>query len=296
MITRPWKALKAEIVFRRHQRALKALHLAKAEERFPVAVLVTEIADVESRIESEIAAEFAHVTARIGVQIEKAEARALRAELDLKLLQRNFKPEMQPVYDQLASIKSALDDAFGRKKQAYDALKSAKSSLNAWYSKSERSFFGNKGRQLPRRSIFGQNTNDRDFYKSKRDTASREIARRKREIDALKSERDELGLKLSLLKADRARAKSLRARGLSIKTVSAQLEDAGTLTIRLRNQADELAKRETKLRNQLKQQYRYIEKLAALEKEKRAKAEFITSFDSSFARRRRRMKYKKSLS
>jgi hypothetical protein len=95
------------------------------------------------------------------VEVRNAEAATKtvvqEAERVAGLFRRDYKSEIGPLYDELNAIKAALAVAYEEKAHAHARLSAAKSSLNAWYAKSERHFFfGNGGRQLPKRAIFGQ--------------------------------------------------------------------------------------------------------------------------------------------
>lgn len=216
---------KLEFALISHEREARRCHHIDADSRFDIAGLKSKIEGIEEAIEREVKAEFDHRVTKVSAKEGHASSALATAEINQRLLQRDFKTELAPIYDELERLKHELSGAYEEKSEAYKRLSSAQSSLERWYAKSDRYFFGNKGRELPKYAFFGQSLSDRDFYKRERDSAASDVSSAKGKIERLKARKTAVGVQIGSIKQDRARMHELRDRGLNRKIVA---ENVGT--------------------------------------------------------------------
>lgn len=217
--------IRLEVAFISHERKARRCHLIDADSRFDIAGLKSKIAGVEQAIEKEVKAKFDHMVSEVAAKEGHASSALASAESNQRLLHRDFKTELAPLYDELERLKYELSGAYEEKSEAYERLSSAKNSLESWYAKSDRTFFGSKGKELPKHSFFGQSLSDRDYYKRQRDAAASDAGDAKREIARLKGRKTEVGAQIGSIKQDRARMQELRDRGFNRKIAA---ENVGT--------------------------------------------------------------------
>ncbi len=190
-------------------------HLAAAERRFSTVELSREI---ESRMAPSLRA--AHSKFQVPIERLTASVHDMESELSaqkdrLALFQRDYNAELEPLYRAKEECVARLMTVGTDLKAAYEELSDTVDALDSWHARSQGTFFGNGGRQLPRHSFFGQSIADRDSLKSDRDAAGREIGR-------LKEQRAELRRNISIhvqqinsVKADRQSMFDLRGKGAS---------------------------------------------------------------------------------
>ncbi|MEQ1514896.1 MAG: hypothetical protein ABL931_00235 [Usitatibacteraceae bacterium] len=209
--------IKLEIAFIKNERDAHRNHLADADSRFDIAGFEAEITAIESAIEREVKTEFDTKTSAVAAKERHASSALALAESNQRLMKRDFKSELDPLYDELSRLKDNLSDAYERKSDAHKRLSSAKSSLNSWYAKSDRNFFGNKGKKLPKHAFFGQDLSDRDSYKRQRDSAAYNLSAAQNEINRLKGRKRAITAMVGTIKQDRAQMQELRDSGLNRK-------------------------------------------------------------------------------
>lgn len=223
-IKRIGQRFRLEVAFISHEREARRCHLINADSQFDIAGLKSKIAGIEKAIEREVKEKFDHKVSEIAAKEGHASSALATAEGNQRLLQRDFKTELAPLYDELERLKHELSGAYEEKSEAYERLSSAKNSLDSWYAKSDRSFFGNKGKELPKYSFFGQSLSDRDYYKRQRDSAASDVSDAKSEIARLKGRKTEVGAQIGSIKQDRARMHELRDRGLNRKIAAENVD------------------------------------------------------------------------
>lgn len=217
--------LRLEVFCIKHERSAHRRHRADADLHFDIFGLASEITKSEHAVEKEVNGEFGHKLSEAAAQEVHASSALTIAEDNQRLLQRDFKSELDPLYDELARLRQLLSEAYEEKSAAYERLSSAKSSLDSWYAKSDRTFFGNKGKQLPEHAFFGQDLSDRDRHKGQRDSAASDLDDAKRNIARLKGRKSEVGAQIAIIKQDRARMHELRDRRLNRKTAAEHVAD-----------------------------------------------------------------------
>lgn len=132
------------------------------------------------------------------------------AKAKLAILTRDYKADLEVAYGALNATREKLDKCNQGLSDAYDDLKKAKRDLDSWYSRAEGSWLGNGGKKLPKHAFFGQDLGDRDRYKSRRDSAAREIGR-------YKAERSQLGERLNEARDTVQRIKDARQNMFDLK-------------------------------------------------------------------------------
>ncbi len=225
VIKRIGQRFRLEVAFISHEREARRCNLIDADSRFDIAGLKSKIAGIEKAIEGKVKAKFDHKVSEFSAREGYASSALAIAKDNQCLLERDFKAELARLYDVLERLKRELAEAYEEKSEAYERLSSAKNSLDSWYAKSDRDFFGNKGKELPKKAFFGQSLNDRDYYKSQRDSAASDVSDAKSEIEKLRGRKAEVGAQIRSVKQDRARMYELRDRGLNRKIAA---ENVGT--------------------------------------------------------------------
>jgi len=134
------------------------------------------------------------------------------ANAKLAILTRNYKAELDVAYEAMNATRGELDKCNQGLSDAYDDLKNAKRDLDSWYSRAEGNWLGNGGKKLPKNALFGQDLGDRDRYKSRRDSAAREIGR-------YKAERSQLGNRFNEARDTVQRIKDARQNMFDLKKV-----------------------------------------------------------------------------
>ena len=164
--------------FPRHESEQRAAHESEANRRFDTSQLEREVDEIQRAAEAEGLAAFgAHIHASES-SIHELRPAISQLRCQLELLTRDYRQELNQLYQEKASLLDAKQALFEEMElqqeqrsksqdelsEAYDDLKQAKSSVDSWYAKSERTpwLFGNSGKRLPDRSIFGQSFGDLD--------------------------------------------------------------------------------------------------------------------------------------
>jgi len=143
---------------------------------------------------------------------------------ELFLYSRDFEAEIAKErkrkhqgYEQMASLKEEISDA-------YEDLNEAKDDLNSWYRKSERSFFGNGGKKIEKSTWFSQSLNQRDSLKGDRDSAFRRVQQLKSEKDTVYE--NSVGAakdRLKEINEDKAKLKSFLETGRTQKVIQSDI-------------------------------------------------------------------------
>jgi chromosome segregation ATPase len=255
-------------------------HRAAAERRFSTV-------ELSSEIESRMAPSMRAAHSRFHVPIERLAAsihdmeRELTEQQDgLILFMRDYSAELEPLYQAKQEYFQRLRSVETDLKAAYEELSDAISSLNSWYARSEGTFFGNGRRQLPRHSMFGQSTGDRDSLKSDRDAAGNEISRLKVRRTELKRNLANYVQQINSVKADRQSMFVLRDKGASQKGLEQSMQ-------RLRQKLDEFVQEKRHLTTELDHYIRagkFATGTVSLEHRRaeveRLRSEFINTFDA----------------
>lgn len=285
--------IRFEFAFRNYERSEKKARLAKAELEYSTVRLEEEIVQVNSQIEQEIKAQYATRRIQYVNNISDIKIELSQIELQLSILQRNYKSELQPIYDEFDEIKDDLQILYEAKKDAYDDLNTAKSLISSWYARSEGVFFKNK-KQIPQKSFFGQTQDELVSYKRRRDSAHYEIKTLSEKIAHLKSEKEDLRSSLVAIKQDRDVMYTLRNAGFNSKTLTVE---AGHKRSLLENTQIALKSLETEVliaTSQKQIQYGLIERREKIQSLINQKADFVASFSTDRARLKRRALLKRN--
>lgn len=284
-----------EFAFQKRERSQRKAHLLNADLRYSTTKLESEISQISAQITLEINDKFANRRSQLLSDILLVESDISEIAANLSIFQRNYKSELQPIYDELDVVKASLQRCYAAKDDAYDDLKSAKASIDSWYGKSDRYIFGNKDRKLPQHSFFRQSHGDLAEYKSDRDEAHDEIGEISKKIGRLKSQKDRLKSSLDAIKADRDKWHTLRNQGINSKMLSIELDLKNTELTTFRN-AQMAVENEVLAETAAKQsQYGLFERETQIENLKKQKSDFIALFFSDRAKLKRRALMKKDL-
>lgn len=201
--------------FARVEREAQAAHVAEAQRRFATGELEQQAATRQAALDAAVEQRFGAETRALARAFCDLQQDIARHNANLDLLTRDYRAELTPLYDELNANKAQLKDLYETKDSAHEDLQEAREALESWYGKAERTnlLFGNKGRALPRHSLFGQDLSDRDGYKADRDAAYETIGECKEEIAQLKQRNQALFTRIQAIKADRQRAYDLRQAG-----------------------------------------------------------------------------------
>jgi archaellum component FlaC len=276
--------------FAPYEREQHELHTENARKRFSVAELEAELSRVMRPAWTEANERYVAPISAIKSQITSASTQIGTSAQQLAVFDRDYKNELDLLYNGLDSLKAQRTVLQEQKSAAHSRLERAKDDIQSWHNKSSRTpwLFGNGGKKLPNHSIFGQSFGDLDGYKSDRSSAVQDLQRCGLEIGRIKDRSEDIKQKVGAVKNDRQQMFDLKKQGLypaKIKRTIASLE----------NQVRTLTASITKLereRAQFLEQARHQRGAVALEAQiknlKAMKAEFITSFDDPAAKEARR--------
>ena len=210
----------------------------------------------------------------------------------LAMLERNYKTELDTAYEVQHEVSKALEECRQKLSCAYDDLNSAKSSLDAWYSRAEGCWFGNGGKKLPKDALFGQDLSDRNYYKSRRDSAANDVGRYKSERASIVSRLDEARSRVKLIKEDRQKMFDLKNAGFDKRIVSSAINN-GNIDLRFIDVSiAQLARSREEYLHQSKVSlgvYKIEKEIERLQREKNAQ---IKSFDNECLEIERKAKHR----
>lgn len=324
LIGKAWRAvqrfvqdIRIDADFPRHESELRAAHESDANRRFDTSQLEREIDEIQRAAEAEGVAAF-------GTHIHAAESsiNALRPAISvlrgrLELLTRDYGRELNQLYQEKANLLDAKQALFDEMKalqkqrseaheelsEAYDDLNEAKSSINSWYAKSERTpwLFGNGGKRLPDRSLFGQSFGDLDGYKADRARACEEIGSSKAAVASIaaqqkanRSRLDENKTALNFVfesikavKEARQRMFDLRDQGIRRHRVDAELSEHLRQETAVQKELDRLSN--AMAEHVVQQSFRMgsEERRLAVAELKAKRAQFLAAFDDPVRRAER---------
>lgn len=210
----------------------------------------------------------------------------------LAMLERNYKMELDTAYEVQHEVSKELEECRQKLSCAYDDLNSAKSSLDSWYSRAEGCWFGNGGKKLPKHAFFGQDLSDRNYYKSRRDSAAYDVGRYKSERASIASRLDEARSRVKLIKEERQKMFDLRKAGFDKRIVSSAINN-GNIDLRsIDVSIAQLARSRDEYLHQSKVSlgvYQIEKEIERLQREKNAQ---IKSFDNESLEIERKAKHR----
>ena len=193
-----------------YERECKVQWLANAERTYSTIRFEKEIRARMAEPMRHVASTFTASIHELESKREKVQRVVSEAKEKLAILERDYKKELDVAYQAQNKISEELEDCRRKLSSAYDDLNSAKRNLDAWYSKAEGNWFGNGGKKLPKRAIFGQDLSDRDHYKARKDSAARDVGR-------IKSERSSVARRLDDVRATVKGIKDARQQMFDLK-------------------------------------------------------------------------------
>ncbi len=188
-------------------------HMARMEQELSTAELEAEV--VTRMADSTRAAEqqFLRPLDRLRVKMARLKTGVDEYRARLDIFERDYKGELNALFDTKSVLMDECRSLQAAKEAAYADRAQAADDLDSWHSKSNRTFFGNRGQKLPNHSFFGQSLGDRDGLKSDRDAAGDEIARCKYELASKYREVGQIRERIDTVKADRQVMFNLRQQG-----------------------------------------------------------------------------------
>ena len=187
-----------------YEKKCRDKHLALAESRYSICDLETNIAELNEKIRKRADSRFDKKIIWFNTKIRPYANEIEKNNRILRLFQTDYRGKLDRHYSQkkylindkmllIGSIKhlrSELNHAYTEKSSAYRQLADAKSDVEDWYCQSEGStwFGGNKGRNIPNHSFFGQSYGDLNSAKADRGNAIDDISQSKAKISRLKEE------------------------------------------------------------------------------------------------------------
>lgn len=263
-----------------YERECKKQWVADAERKFSTT-------HVEQDIRTRMAEPLRHVASTFSASISDLEGRRANvrrvvseAKDKLAILERDYKAELDAAYTTLNETRAELDECRKNLSDAHDELNSAKSNLDSWYSRAEGNWFGNGGKKLPKHAFFGQDLSDRDRYKSRRDSAARDVGRYKSERTRIEHRMDKARAKVQQIKDARQAMFDLKKEGFDKRIITSAINTGNN---DLRTIGEEIAQIE-KLRDQFIHQTKLTLGVYDLEKEaerlRKEKDTRIKAYDS----------------
>lgn len=282
-----------ERAFQRYERDERSKHLAEAEKCFSAAELRAQIGSLCKAIEAEADGKFLADLQEVQRRTAVCDSDLDRLEKQLVLLKRDYRTELTELYDTLNGLKQEIDDLYEQKSDAVRQKDRAKASITAWHATSQRSFLGNKGKQLPKHSLFGQSFGDLDGYKSDRDRASAEIVACAEEIGELKDRKREVGEQIGDVKKCRDEMHALRASGVTRQGLATQIAACRSEMSRLCNQRDRLESERAGFVLAARQHKGVNHREAEAARLDTEKVKFVEAFETRHAHLRRRVRYRR---
>lgn len=282
-----------ERAFQQYEREERSRNLAEAEQRFSAVELRAEIKTLCATIEAE-------ADERFGADLQEVQGNAAvcaaalgKREAQLALLKRDYRAELTTLYETLNELKEEIDDLYEQKANAVRRKDRAKASITAWHARSQRSFLGNKGKKLPKHSLFGQSFGDLDGYKYDRDRASSEIVACAEEIGDLKERKQEIGEQIGDVKKCRDQMHALRANGKTRHGLATEIASRRTEMSHLLRRKANLESGRSGFVVTAKQQRGVSEREMAAAELDAQKATCVAAFETRQAHLRRRARFRR---
>lgn len=241
--------------FPRYEKEMRAAHESTANRRFDTTQLEREIDAIQRKAEAAGCAAYGDYIRQLESCVCALQPKINKFQAQLELLTRDFRLELDELHEekerlletkrallkQMKALQQQRSAAQDELNDAYDDLNEIKSSIDSWYAKSERTpwLFGNGGKRLPNRSLFGQSFGDLDELKADRERACDEIGSCKAAVSEIKGrqktnhalrQENEANLKrvfesISTVKEARQRMFDLKGHGVQRHRVEAALAE-----------------------------------------------------------------------
>lgn len=234
-LTAGWEAARDEVRFRLHDRRTRRERVAATVDEFPTADVERELAEVRSRMASELQRRFNGPMRANRDRL--AAASSLHAALgeELAVLERDHNAELDDAYARKAGLRSEMDAAKASVDDARGDLRRVRSRISSWHarSRSHLPFYGKRGKPIPRHSWFVFSHSDLDSAKRDADRAGSRIAAAVRERDRVWSRLQRVGEEIEGIKASRTRRKAMLDSGRTRTKVQAEARAIMSEIVRL---------------------------------------------------------------
>ena len=267
-------------------------HISRANRRYSTKELDRDIAARLTPYEDEAKNKF-NVPEALLKNSRASSCREIESlENKISVLERDYKGELDDLYVQKQYLCNEIEQGKQDLNTAFTELNSAKASLDSWYAKSERSFFGNKGKKLPSHSFFGQSIGDRDGYKYDIEKAKRKIGPAKENINRLKVELTHVCSSINNLKALRDEMYALKREGYKVSALSKKLDLERQKVLSLDVEIDVLNKEREEFFKAAKHRTGCVELEEKILDILLLKSAYLNEFDSEQARELRRIEHR----
>lgn len=199
-----WQDFRIDLAYPAFENKCLHRHLEDAKSQYSTTSLEQQRLQLQSNINDRVILRYGEKIRNFSDRISSIDYEITSYRTKLSYLDRNYKQELDPLYeslnvlkkqkmeqiDEIKRIRSQKNIAYEDLDDAYRSLERAQEDVDSWYAKSERSawLFGNKGRELPKHSFFGQSFGDLDSAKMDREIAGSEIGSARHEVSVLKAE------------------------------------------------------------------------------------------------------------
>jgi len=304
--------------FPRFERQCYNEHEQQAQIRFSTQQFEDEKKKLLAKIELQANSKFDALLHEKEVERRKHQAEACDTDSLLSFFLRHYKQELDELYaekdalfsrkaklfEEESEIKESLSEAFEEKDKAYSKINYYKERIDSWYAKSDRTpwLFGNAGKKLPKRSLFGQSFGDLDSYKYDRDSAYDDVCEAKSRIGDLKQNQYELHAeiekvkmtigelfgRINQVKKDRSKMYDLKKSGHNKKDLQSKFNGLRLEINRLSSELDEIVERKQEYVNKEKSRYGVKELEAKIKVIEHNKRQFLDSFNNEEKKQERK--------
>lgn len=316
VVGRAWRSiqrfvqdLRIDADFPRYEAEERAADESAASQRFDTSQLEREIDKIRRAAEAEGQAAFGARIEDLQASLEATLSAIDRLRVQLEVFTRDYRLELDQLYEEKANLLEAKrvlleemetlqkqrSDAQDELSEAYGDLQDAKSSIERWYAKSERTpwLFGNGGKRLPKRSLFGQSFGDLEGYKAARSRACDEIGSCKEAVAGIvvkqrvnRSLRDEnrnalnsVFASIRAVKEARQCMFDLKDQGVRQHRVEADLSETLQREAAIRNELDGLTSAKAELVEQQSRRMGIEERRLALAELNEQCSRFVAAFE-----------------
>lgn len=227
-------------------------HIRNADNLFCTARLRDAISARNAHISAAVLVQFAAPIDELTIARQAAHTVRLDAETKLAILTRQYKPELDALYDNLNYHNSEMADIKNSLNGAHSDLSASNDKRANWYDRaSGKGYFTNRGRKLPKTSFFGQNTAEREAIETECAKAGDRIGYWKDQRDEMNRHIDSIKSSISAVKTARDEMYELKNSGYDRRLLSATIKHMTDQADELERQIDDLiAKREQFIRSE----------------------------------------------
>lgn len=217
-----WNNTHASLDFQRLERRRLQARKLEAAALFSVEEHENKIAVLSTQIDAEAEQQFEGFIRNNLIQREGLCARKAEQERRATLLHRDFKAELESLWDELHEIEERQRDTNSEKRAAHKSRKSAQSDIDWWYRKSD-CILINRGKKIPQKSFLWQSHSDLDRAKARRESAYRRLRAAEAKLGDLSREWEDTHAEIERVKSAKQEARILRNEGVSLQTIAQQV-------------------------------------------------------------------------